>query len=265
MSIRGLRDTLFPQLTKQRVLSVVNPVLQAALPVAATRRRLAAQLRRYGIAHLDLGGWMPVEGYLTLHLSRVEPYGISQLPMTTYNQETDQSTGRVRLVARPLGNPAVTLSYDATSGLPLVDSSLQGINLSHFLEHFDIEAGRALLRECRRVLRRGGVIRVSCPDLLKYARAYVENDASFFAIVGAPAFCNYHDLPTTGAIVAGKAYDSGNGHRWFYDAETVIALLREVGFDACEERPLHQSSLPRIADVEPAHRLAESFYVEAAA
>jgi predicted SAM-dependent methyltransferase len=208
---------------------------------------------------------MPVEQYLTLHLSPVELYGVPLVRRTTCSQKFDETTGKPHLVERPLSSAAMSLSFDATRGLPLYDASLQGVNLSHFLEHFDIETGYALLRECRRVLRPGGVARISCPDLRKYAQAYLSDNAQFFSVTGSSAFCNYRDLPTPGAIFAGKAYDAGNGHKWFYDAETVIALLKGAGFTSSGERQLHQSELPHIADIEPAYRVIESFYVEAIA
>jgi predicted SAM-dependent methyltransferase len=262
MSIRDLRDRFLPFLTKQRVLFAVNPCLRVCQSEGGIRSRLAPVLRQHRIEHLDLGGWTPVEQYLMLHLSPVELYGWPAVRLTTFSQKIDEGTGIPHLVARPLERPAVSLSFDATRGLPINDGSLQGVNLSHFLEHFDLAAGRALLRDCRRVLRPGGVVRVSCPDLRKYAQAYPSGNAQFFSVTGSPALCNYRNLPTNGAIFAGKAYDADNGHKWFYDAETIVALLREAGFGSAAERELHQSDLPRIADVKPAYRATESFYVE---
>jgi predicted SAM-dependent methyltransferase len=265
MNVRHFRDRFLPFLTKQRVYAVVNAGLRALLPPWVTRSLLAPALQRNAIDFVDLGGWAPVEQYLTLHLSPVELYGIPMMCRATFRQDFDETRGLTRLVARRLESVAVSLSFDIGNGLPLHDASLSGVNLSHFLEHFDIDRGRAILLECRRVLRAGGVARVSCPDLRKYARAYLSGDSAYFSAIGSPAFCNYPNLPTFGAILAGKAYDGMNGHKWFYDSETVVALLKEAGFASARARDLHQSALPRIAEVEPAYRAVESFYVEAIA
>ena len=265
MNLRTFRDTFVPFATKQRLLAVANPALRLASSRAAVQARLAEPMRRYGIEFLDLGGWAAVEGYLTIHLTSVETYGLPLTPAKTMEIVFDGREGLPRLRGRPLTAPAILMNFNALGGLPLVDGALRGLNLSHFLEHFDLETGRFLLRECRRVLRAGGVGRVSCPDLRKYAAAYLANDVNFFARTGSQVFCNYSGLPTPGAIVAGKAYDGTNGHKWFYDAATVEALLREAGFSSAVECGVHQSALPRITDVEPAHRAIESFYVEAVA
>lgn len=220
-------------------------------------------LSKHRIKHIDVGGWTPVEGYLTLHLSPIEIYGLPTLPRETMPQVVDDCLGIPCLKRRNLDSVAVSLNYDVTFGFPLADNSLHGANLSHFLEHFDLNMGRWILRECRRVIQPGGILRISCPDLKKYASAYLTSDREFFARVDSQPFCAYAALPTHGAIVAAKAYDASNGHKWFYDAETVITLLREVGFDDAQERHLHESALPHIRDVEPSCREIESFYVEA--
>ena len=46
---------------------------------------------------------------------------------------------------------------------------------SHLLEHFSKCDARKLLKECFRVLKTGGVIRIAVPDLEKIAREYLRN------------------------------------------------------------------------------------------
>src|SRR5688500_6557325 len=105
-------------------------------PPVVVRTRLTAALAHYGIAYLDLGGWMAVEDYLTLHLSPVEPYGLPQTPATTMRPFVDEGATLPRMEVRRLTAPAVTLHFDIRLGLPLLDKSMRGINLSHVLEHF---------------------------------------------------------------------------------------------------------------------------------
>ena len=49
--------------------------------------------------------------------------------------------------------------------LPFVDSSVDVVFSEHFLEHLSFDEGRHFLRESQRILRPGGLFRVSCPDL----------------------------------------------------------------------------------------------------
>src|SRR5205814_992975 len=55
---------------------------------------------------------------------------------------------------------------------PLPDASFDFVFSEHMLEHLSYEEGLACLRECRRVLRPGGRIRIATPSLERLARLY---------------------------------------------------------------------------------------------
>ena len=63
--------------------------------------------------------------------------------------------------------------HDIQRGLPFADGTFDACYHSHVLEHLSPSAGASLVRECFRVLRPGGVIRVAVPDLEGIARAYL--------------------------------------------------------------------------------------------
>jgi Methyltransferase domain len=58
------------------------------------------------------------------------------------------------------------------AGFPFPDHSFDVVYSSHVLEHFTMEQAIALLRESRRVLRPGGVLRAVVPDLEASTREY---------------------------------------------------------------------------------------------
>ena len=64
--------------------------------------------------------------------------------------------------------------WDLSKGLPFPDSSFHVVYHSHVLEHFSKMDGLKFLRECFRVLRNNGIIRVAVPDLEQIARVYLE-------------------------------------------------------------------------------------------
>jgi predicted SAM-dependent methyltransferase len=66
-------------------------------------------------------------------------------------------------------------AHDIATGLPFADGHFQAVYASHVLEHLDPEAGMRLLRECLRVLRPGGIVRIVVPDLEAIARTYLES------------------------------------------------------------------------------------------
>jgi SAM-dependent methyltransferase len=64
--------------------------------------------------------------------------------------------------------------WDLARGLPFRDASFDVVYHSHVLEHFSKADGLQLLRQCLRVLRSGGIVRVAVPDLEQIARLYLE-------------------------------------------------------------------------------------------
>lgn len=57
------------------------------------------------------------------------------------------------------------IHHDVRYGLPFPDESIDWIYSSHLLEHLYRSEALALLKEARRVLKRGGVVRICVPDL----------------------------------------------------------------------------------------------------
>jgi predicted SAM-dependent methyltransferase len=71
-------------------------------------------------------------------------------------------------------SPAVH-PHDLRDPLPFPDGSCTAVYASHVLEHFARADAPRFLRECRRVLMSGGVLRIVVPDLETIARLYLTN------------------------------------------------------------------------------------------
>jgi predicted SAM-dependent methyltransferase len=63
--------------------------------------------------------------------------------------------------------------WDATQALPFADTSFDAVYHSHLLEHLPRPQALPFLRECQRVLRPGGVLRMAVPNLEAIARLYL--------------------------------------------------------------------------------------------
>jgi len=61
--------------------------------------------------------------------------------------------------------PRADIYVDITKKLPLEDNSIDYIFCEEAIEHIDLNNGYSLLKECLRVLKKGGVLRVATPDL----------------------------------------------------------------------------------------------------
>lgn len=64
--------------------------------------------------------------------------------------------------------------------VPIQDNSVSHIYCAHVIEHLTHEAAHHMLREIKRVLMPGGVLRLTCPDARLFFEAYDRGDAAFF-------------------------------------------------------------------------------------
>ena len=163
---------------------------------------------------------------------------------------------------------ALVLRLDLTLGLPIPEAALRYVYGSHFIEHLAFPQALAFLGECRRALRPGGRIRLTCPDLELWARRYLEDDRDFLERYAELTRERREDqgLPpprTRGQIMMSQVH--GWGHRWAYDEESLRDLLERTGFGEVSRRDHHRSALPDVELLEPSTptRLLETLYVEA--
>jgi predicted SAM-dependent methyltransferase len=111
--------------------------------------------------------------------------------------------------------------HDLTTPLPLPEESIEYIFSEHLLEHLTREQGLAFLRDCHRVLKVGGVVRISTPDLGKLVAEYEAGRIS-----------EWHDVgffPPTPCVMVNQGMRLWN-HQFLYDPSELLALLHEAGF-----------------------------------
>ncbi len=65
-------------------------------------------------------------------------------------------------------------SWDLRKPIPLPDHCCDAIYASHVIEHFNRDDARRLLRECKRLLKPSGVVRLVAPDLEAVAKCYLQ-------------------------------------------------------------------------------------------
>ena len=66
------------------------------------------------------------------------------------------------------------IAHDLSKGIPLPDSSCDVVYHSNLLEHMRRADAHPFMRECYRVLRAGGVLRVGVPDLEQMSNLYLK-------------------------------------------------------------------------------------------
>lgn len=120
---------------------------------------------------------------------------------------------------------------DAREPFPFDDGCLDYIFTEHMIEHLDYRQGEAMLRECYRVLRDTGRIRIATPDLRRIV--------SLCQPPLAPEQVDYVRWAVErywldiGAYMGGFAINNFFyrwGHRFIYDEDTLKLALERAGF-----------------------------------
>ncbi len=203
------------------------PLLQ---DLARARKTLSAQMRRaHGRrAHrATIEAWLRAPGPRLLHIGA----GPNALPGWL---NTDLEPRRAR----------GAVFMDATKPFPLPDGSVDIVFSEHMIEHVSHADGLEILRECRRVLRPGGAIRVATPDLAVLLALYrrpedlddVQRAYLRHIVDGWIPGCPRYDP----VFVINNAFRAW-GHQFLYDEATLRLSLAEAGFIGMERVPIGTS------------------------
>ena len=139
----------------------------------------------------------------------------------------------------------VDMQWDITKPFPLPAESCELIYHEHVLEHLTVEQARLFLVECRRLLKKGGVMRVAMPSLQAVVRSYCSDswkDQGWLK-------CSEFEHIETAAEMLNIAMRSW-GHQWLYDSIELERRLYEAGFIRVIEAPWGKSQVPELNQLE---------------
>jgi predicted SAM-dependent methyltransferase len=124
---------------------------------------------------------------------------------------------------------------DAAAPWPFATASAEAINSEHFIEHLTLDQARRYLAEAYRVLRPGGLIRTTTPDLGGLVELFSRRDPAVLEVHRSHGYA----AATHGDMVNNYFYSWE--HRHIYDFESLATLLREAGFDDVREASFGES------------------------
>lgn len=146
------------------------------------------------------------------------------------------------------------LRLDASKAFPFKDDTFDFIFTEHMIEHICYADAAAMLKECHRVLKDGGKIRVSTPDLEVLTEVY-RNSRSGLEQDFVVYHCTKHDSPYLSEIFVVNDYFRLWGHSFIYDQDTLTALLVEAGFVDIQRRQIAESPEPELRSIDNVHRM----------
>jgi SAM-dependent methyltransferase len=182
------------------------------------------------------------------------------------------------------------ICWDLRYGAPFPAESFDVVYHSHVLEHIDRQHAPVFLRECYRVLKPGGRIRVVVPDLQALVAGYCAtlpasddptedvlqaHELAIFRLLDQlvrtePAGTTQQRrlVQRIEKIVRGDARRVGELHRWMYDRHTLRAALQAVQFVDVGAESAWTSHIPGWSDfgldvnADGSAYIPESLYME---
>lgn len=143
---------------------------------------------------------------------------------------------------------------DATRTFPFEDSSFHYVYSEHMIEHVSRSAGLFMLKECFRVLKPNGKIRIATPDLSKIISLYSNRDNSFgndyikwITDNFIPDTVDYDPL-----LVLNTMFRNWS-HCFLYDADFLEKSLKEAGFSNITRFHINESSDLQLKCIERHH------------
>jgi len=158
---------------------------------------------------------------------------------------------------------------NAEKRFPFEDDTFKYIYSEHMIEHLRINKVKGFLEEVYRVLKPGGIFRVTCPDLELFVDQYKSGDKAFFEELKKPVDWKGRKHPdltwvvrSNGAIFMSVAVKEFHKHRWMYDFETLESCLREVGFKNIRKKSFQQSESSELSAMDNKELEYCTLYIE---
>jgi predicted SAM-dependent methyltransferase len=150
------------------------------------------------------------------------------------------------------------LVMDATQRFPFDNGVFDYVYSEHMIEHVPLAGGRAMLKECYRVMAPGAVIRIVTPSL-EFLFELFDNRSQSTA--------RYIDWSTRTFVPDEKPRESvvinnfvrAWGHQFIYDPNTLEDIMHEAGFTNICFPGIMYSSHASLHELEDISRLPPGF------
>jgi len=142
------------------------------------------------------------------------------------------------------------IELDATKKFPFEDNYFDYVFSEHMIEHISFEDGLNMLKECFRVLKPGGKIRCSTPDLRFLIKLHEDPDNPIHKhyIEWAVDQCWKNNIYFPGLVF--NNFVRNWGHLFIYDKETLEYSLAASGFTELRQYAINISDDEELMNLE---------------
>jgi len=140
---------------------------------------------------------------------------------------------------------------DASQRLPFGDAIFEYVFSEHLIEHLTYPQGEGMLRECYRVLKPGGRIRVGTPDLRVIIGLFAESPSDTeqeYIRYHVDKFVKPHGEHSPVFVLNNIVRNWG--HRFLYDEATLRGALEKAGFTDLKRYASGESDDPKLKGLE---------------
>ena len=147
----------------QRKLKFIKKRFIDSVRTKAKRIKTLVSIKKY-----------PATSKQLLNIGAGDHFNVSGWTRLDYNDDAALIGERIKRLC--------DVNFDLLSGepLPFDDATFDGIYTSHTIEHLHNEDVERIIKDCFRILKPGGVLRVVCPSINTYFDAYDKLDLGFF-------------------------------------------------------------------------------------
>jgi SAM-dependent methyltransferase len=199
------------------LLEVQDNAEKAAACTTSAVRRL-----HLGCFDRPISGWINTDITPHIWLSRIPGLATLLWRLGRLSDERHEQHGR--------GVFRLVRYMNVAKRFPYPDNSFDAVFSSHMLEHLYREDAERCLSEIHRTLRPGGVCRIAVPDL----DAIIQN----------------YDPTRPDALLTAfyepKGERQKNSHHWLYNANSLTALVKKIGFQDAYECAYREGRCPDI-------------------
>jgi len=158
----------------------------------------------------------------------------------------------------PKSNHVVRI--DVTKTYPFDDGTFDYVFSEHMIEHVSYVQGQHMLNECFRVLKYGGKIRISTPDLSFLISLYQSEKSELqkkFIRWATETFIDSAPYFEDTFVINNFVRDWG--HKFIYDEKVLSFSLEKAGFKEITKFDLNESEDEILRNLENEKRLPEGF------